>query len=217
MAACRTRACWSCSLKQGPGRSFVPEFLSARWGEEGQGEATGLHRLEHWYRRSVFAWNELQFHRLADFELVEVAIDDVGHHRWALGQGDVGDRVGHLGTCHHAERVDLALAGCFHPLAVTEAERTERARIPVRLLARRAAADQELARRAAVKIGLGLRVGIGRADEGNLALNKGHVDHSRSRMTVLPKCRVPSEPPVPCAIARSQFFTCSFGCASPRN
>ena len=41
--------------------------------------------------------------------------------------------------------------------------------------------------------------------------------YSLSRMTVLPTCRVPSEPPVPCAIARSQFFTCTAGCASPRN
>ena len=45
----------------------------------------------------------------------------------------------------------------------------------------------------------------------------GHVDYSRSRITVLPQWRVPSEPPVPCAIARSQFGTCTVGCASPRN
>ena len=29
--------------------------------------------------------------------------------------------------------------------------------------------------------------------------------------------RVPSEPPVPCASARSQFGTCTSGCASPRS
>ena len=29
--------------------------------------------------------------------------------------------------------------------------------------------------------------------------------------------RVPSEPPVPCASARSQFLTCTAGCASPRS
>src|SRR4029077_16790031 len=102
------------------------------------------------------------------------------------------------------------------PLTVAEAERTQRARIPVRLLARRAAAQQELTSRAAVPERLDLRGGLGRAGEGNLALNIRHVDHSRSRMTVLPQCRVPSDPPVPCAIARLQFFTCTAGWPPPR-
>ena len=36
-------------------------------------------------------------------------------------------------------------------------------------------------------------------------------------ITVAAPCLVPSEPPVPCANARSQFLTCTAGCASPRN
>src|SRR5206468_10187850 len=36
-------------------------------------------------------------------------------------------------------------------------------------------------------------------------------------MTVALPWRVPSEPPVPCASAMSQFFTWTLGCASPRS
>src|SRR5689334_8786940 len=50
-----------------------------------------------------------------------------------------------------------------------------------------------------------------------LLLSLGHRAHSRSMMTVAAACLVPSEPPVPCARAISQLFTCTAGCASPRN
>src|SRR5215813_3352483 len=59
-------------------------------------------------------------------------------------------------------------------------------------------------------LGIGLR-GL------DLALLALHLPHFRSMMTVAEPCRVPSEPPVPCANARSQFLTCTAGCASPRN
>src|SRR3712207_8035738 len=41
--------------------------------------------------------------------------------------------------------------------------------------------------------------------------------YSRSRITVALPCRVPSRPPVPCASASLQSFTCTAGCASPRS
>src|SRR5580692_956060 len=85
------------------------------------------------------------------------------------------------------------------------------------LPARRAFRHQQLARSATLPERFCLRIGLDRANERNLPLYECHLDHSRSRMTVLPQCRVPSDPPVPCAIARSQFFTCTAGCASPRN
>src|SRR5262249_8988677 len=59
-----------------------------------------------------------------------------------------------------------------------------------------------------------LGFGLGGLDLAPLAL---HLPHPRPMMTVAEPCRVPSEPPVPCANARSQFLTCTAGCASPRN
>src|SRR5580700_3718023 len=43
------------------------------------------------------------------------------------------------------------------------------------------------------------------------------MTHSRSMIRVALQWRVPSCMPVPCTSARSQFFTCTLGCASPRN
>src|SRR6516162_20537 len=60
----------------------------------------------------------------------------------------------------------------------------------------------------------GFGIGLRRLDLALLAL---HLPYSRSIMTVAAPCRVPSEPPVPCARAISQFLTCTAGCASPRN
>src|SRR5271166_5763690 len=61
---------------------------------------------------------------------------------------------------------------------------------------------------------LGLGIGLRGLD---LALLARHLPHSLSMITVAAPCRVPSEPPVPWAIARSQFLTCTAGCASPRS
>src|SRR6185437_12915386 len=176
-----------------------------------------LRRCKERHGRPAFGGNELHSHVLADFHGVEVAIDDVGHHRGPLRQGDIGHGVRRFGALHDADRVNLALAGGGFPCAFAEAVRAKAARVPMRLAALGAAADHQLAGSGAVEERLGFRVRLGRSDERDLALNIGHIDYSRSRITVLPQWRVPSEPPVPWAMARSQFFTCTAGWASPRN
>ena len=52
---------------------------------------------------------------------------------------------------------------------------------------------------------------------GALIVTSPDIAHSRSMISVAAPWRVPSEPPVPCAMARSQLGTCTLGCASPRS
>src|SRR6266478_773229 len=82
----------------------------------------------------------------------------------------------------------------------------------MRLAAGGAAANQESALRGGIPKRLRFRVRFGSGD-----FSHRHGLHSRSRIRVAPACRVASEPPVPWASARSQFLTCTAGCASPRN
>src|SRR5262249_62062850 len=57
---------------------------------------------------------------------------------------DVGDRVGDRRATEDAIRIDRPAARGLHPLgALAAAERADRSRIPVWLVARRAALDQE--------------------------------------------------------------------------
>src|SRR5207253_10055622 len=95
---------------------------------------------------------------------------------------------------------------------VAEAERAMVAWVEMRLAAGGAFFDQELAVGGGVPEFLGLEIDRRR---GNLAF--GHRGYSLSMITVAAACRVPSEPPVPCANAMSQFLTCTAGCASPRS
>ena len=83
-----------------------------------------------------------------------------------------------------------------------EAERTECARIPVRLAARPAHRNDEPSRAGGLPERPMLRTGR-RIEDGRA--------HARSRISVALACRLPSSPPVPCASARSQFFTCTCG------
>ena len=101
------------------GTAEIPEVVSGR--------------REHRHRRPVFGVLEHDADRLADMQSVEVAVDDVGHHRRPLGEGHIGDDVRLLGAPHHAERVDRAAARGVAPddLAAA-AERADRARIPMR-------------------------------------------------------------------------------------
>src|SRR5215471_8974018 len=92
--------------------------------------------------------------------------------------------------------------------------RTDRPGIVMHLPAGSALADHQLTGRGGIPEPLGLGIGLRRLDLAVLAL---HRRHSLSMITVAAPCRVPSEPPVPCAIARSQYLTCTAGCASPRN
>src|SRR5882762_5048785 len=173
---------------------------------------------EHRYRRAALARLEDEADGLADANAVEIAIDDVGHHRRALGEGDISDRVGHRRAAHHAVGVDRATARGILPFdLVAEAERAVRARIEMRLAAGGAFLDKQLALRRGVPEGLGLRVDRRGGDLALLLLAVGHRAYSRSMITVAAACLVPSEPPVPCANATSQFLTCTAGCASPRN
>src|SRR6185437_6889190 len=128
-------------------------------------------------------------------------------------QGDISDRERTArGFSHQAESVDRGFAGTLFPhRLVGVAERADRARKVMRLAAGGAALDHELAL-------LGRfpeRGGFGIARGRRIFLGVSH--HTRSRMQVEAAWRTPSSPPVPCATARSQFGTCTFGCASPRN
>src|SRR4051794_35770643 len=99
--------------------------------------------------------------------------------------------------------------------------RADGARVPVGLVAVVAAADQEAALRGGVPEGLGLDGDHRRRDRpahrAGLGFALGHAQPSRSMIGVAAACGVPSDPPVPCAMARSQLATCTLGCASPRS
>src|SRR6266404_9514783 len=173
--------------------------------------AQGKHR----YRRPAVARLEDEPDGLPDADLVEVASDDVGHHRRTFGERHIGDGVRDRRPAHHAVGVDRAVArGLLQFGLVAEADRAHRPRIIIHRPAGGALADHQLASRGGVPKGLGLEIGLRRLDLALLAL---HRAHSLSMMTVAAPCLVPSEPPVPCANARSQFLTCTAGCASPRN
>src|SRR5580704_14856672 len=181
-------------------------------------------RREHRHRRAALARFEDEADGLADRDAVEVAIDDVGHHCRPLGPRHVRDRVGHRRAPHDAVGVDRATPRGLLPFdLVAEAERAVRSRIEMRLGAGGAFLVEELALPGRVPERLRLGVDRRRGDLAllrlrlRLLLRLGHRAHPRSMMTVAPACRVPSEPPVPCAKARSQFLTCTAGCASPRN
>src|SRR5216683_2454357 len=173
----------------------------------------GSGRDEHRHWRAAFARLEDEADGLADPDRVEVAIDDVGHHRGALGERHIGDRIGDRRPPHHAIGIDRAFPRRFDPFGlVAEAERAMGARVEMRLAAGGAFLDQELAVGRGIPEMLGLEVDRRR---GNLAF--GHRPYSLSMITVAAACRVPSDPPVPCASAISRFLTCTAGCASPRS
>src|SRR5579864_8443263 len=71
----------------------------------------GSCRPKHRCRRAVFGLLERQRDRLADAELAEVAIDNVGQHGRTFRQRHMRDDIGVLGAVHHAEGVDRAFAG----------------------------------------------------------------------------------------------------------
>src|SRR5260370_13970721 len=181
----------------------VAAFSSARFSayrrEERQRRAVG--RLEH------------HLHLLADLELVQFAVDDVGLQRRAFLQGDVGDRERPGGGFpHQAEGVDRGFARTLFPhRLVGEAEGADRAREVMRLAAGGAALEQQLA----------LLGGVPELGGFGIALRRrvflGVLHYARSRMEVEAAWRTPRSPPVPWATARSQFGTCTFGCASPRS
>ena len=165
-----------------------------------------LRRREHRHRRAAVARLEHELDRLSDAHRIEVAVDDVGHHRRALGQGDIGDAIRHRCPPHHAVGVDRAAARGFLPFGlVAEAERTVGARIEMRLAAGTAFFVEELALPGGVPELLGFGVDRRRRD---LALFRvRHRLYSLSKITVDEPCRVPSDPLVPCASAGSQFLT----------
>src|SRR5262249_50285088 len=140
-----------------------------------------------------------------DADLVEVTINDVGHHRRPFAQYYISDRVGDWGAPHHAVGVDRAVPrGLLQFGFVAEAERANRTRIVVQRATGTTFADHQLALFGRLPECLRFNIGLWGLDPAFLAL---HLPHSRSMMTVAAPCLVPSEPPVPCANARSQFFT----------
>src|SRR5271166_4238886 len=116
---------------------------------------------------------------------------------------------------HHAVGVDRAVARSLLQLRfVAEAEWADRAGIIMHRAAGGAFADHQLAPFGCLPERLGFGIGLRGLD---LAFLSRHLAHSLSMITVAAPCLVPSEPPVPCANARSQFLTCTAGWASPRN
>src|SRR5206468_441885 len=89
--------------------------------------------------------------------------------------------------------------------------RTDHAREVMGFAASGAALDHELALLRRIPECRGLRIG----HRGGIFFCIYH--HTRSRTAVEAAWRTPRRPPVPWAMARSQFLTCTFGCASPRN
>src|ERR1700733_2107132 len=169
-------------------------------------------RPEHRHRRAVLRRLEYDDNRLPDAQSVEIATDDIGHHGWAFGKRHIGNRIGLLGAARHAERVDRPLPRRLAPLnlaAVTK--RADRPRVPMRPAAGGADRNDEavFARR------IPERPCLRRHDRsGNFPCCR---HYSRSMISVALQWRVPTCMPVPWAKARSQFFTCTAGCASPRN
>src|SRR5437868_1684984 len=101
-----------------------------------------------------------------------------------------------------AEGVDRALARRLLPhRLVGETERADRAREIMRLVAGGAPLDHELAGLGRFPERRGLRIAF------RLRIFLCVCHHTRSRMQVEAAWRLPSNPPVPCATARSQFFT----------
>src|SRR5207244_7173283 len=79
---------------------------------------------EHRHRGAALAGLEGHRHRLADPDGVEVAVDDVGHHRHAFLERDIGERGGYGHAPHHAVRIHGAATRRGHPLCrVAPAER----------------------------------------------------------------------------------------------
>src|SRR2546426_7455635 len=129
-------------------------------------------RREHGNRRPALARLEDHPHGLADPHRVEIAVDDVGHHRRAFLERDVGDRVGLGHASHDAVRVDPPAARRGTPLGgVAAAERTDGARVVVSLTARRALLDDETALGRRIPERLRLRRDHRRGD---LAVGLGH-------------------------------------------
>src|SRR5439155_13113462 len=60
---------------------------------------------EHRQRGAALAGLEGHRHRLADPDGVEVAVDDVGHHRQAFLERDLGERVGVGQASYQAVRI----------------------------------------------------------------------------------------------------------------
>src|SRR5712691_2518588 len=173
-----------------------------------------LRRREHRDRRTAFGRLEDDAYGLTDPHRVEIAVDDVGHHRRPFVERHVRDRVRLGHAAHDAVGVDRPSPRGRPPLGgVAAAERTDRARVVVGLIALRAVLDHQTAFSRGVPERLRLRHHLRRLDLPGL--RRGH--HSLSMISVALMCRVPSEPPVPCASATSQFFTCTLGCASPRS
>src|SRR5207249_3313358 len=94
------------------------------------------------------------------------------------------------------------------------AERTQRARIVVVLAAGLAVLEQQLVLCRGVPPRLAFHVDVRRRQNTHLGFRR---HHARSMIRVALPWRIPSDPPVPWASATSQFFTCTFGCASPRS
>jgi len=134
---------------------------------------SGSRRSEHRNRRAAVARLEDQSDGLPDLDLVEVAIDDVGHHRHPFLQGHIGDRIRHRGAAHNAVGVDRPVArGLLQFGLVAQAIGADRSRIVMHLPASGALADHQLARRGGVPECLGLGIGLRRLDLAVLALHR---------------------------------------------
>src|SRR5262249_61892827 len=87
-----------------------------------------------------------------------------------LGERDVGDPVGDRPATEDAIRIDRPVARGLHPVgALAAAERADRSRIPVWLVARRAAFDQEPSLGGGIPERLRLRVDRRWRDRGRAA------------------------------------------------
>src|SRR6267142_6865483 len=120
-------------------------FAEGYGGHEGRREKTLGRREERQW--CAIGWLEHHLHLLADLQLFQIAVDDVGLQRRAFLQRDVSNRV-RTGRrfAHQAVGVDRGFTRTLLPhRLVGEAEWADRAREVVRLAAGGAALDHELA------------------------------------------------------------------------
>src|SRR5690606_2247919 len=157
-----------------------------------------LGRREHRHDRIAVGRPEHDAHALADAYALGVAVDDVGEHRRAFIEGDVGDDE-RAADAHDAVGIDGARAGAGLPFgALAEAVRTDRARVEMRLATVAAAPDEELAFRGGVEVGLDLGIEERCRDRTHSRTGfSGHSRHSLSRMSVALPWRDDSTPPMP--------------------
>jgi hypothetical protein len=178
----------------------------------------GCYGLKHRGRGCIFAVGgfENHFNGLTYFDRIQVAINNLRHHRYTFVKRHISDAVGiGIASLHDTVGIDLTCAFGLLPRGLPKTKRAKRSRIPMDFAAIVACFNDKLSCFGLLpKI---LRTGFNRGCRDGVWLIRIAHDQTRSRIRVELPWREPRKPPVPCASAKSQFLTCTAGWASPRN